>query len=69
MNELYRWMSPEGLVVILSEIEILDLVEEWHTDHIGYGTSLAVHLGMTDEDYKKWVKNPSQFVFGYSHNV
>ena len=43
----------------ISKEEFLDLIDEWHTN-LKSKEPLHKWLGMTPEEYKKWVEEPKE---------
>lgn len=58
----YKWTSPCGREeYYCQENDMLDMIEEWHKDNVGYGQELHEYLNMSLEDFGKWCVKPSDF--------
>ncbi len=58
----YKWSSPCGREeYYCQENDMLDMIEEWHKDNVGYAQELHEYLNMSLEDFGKWCLKPSNF--------
>lgn len=59
----YRWISPNGTPIVMSEEKIEEMVERWQGDHmLAVWWSLPRYLQMSEEDYSVWITKPSKFL-------